>query len=64
MRKLSNFFDVSQLEMAPEAPGAKPKVKLSKEQVEAFKERKQVQKKQRLLARFVRALFVCLGGGR
>ncbi len=54
MRKLANFFDVSQLEEAPGAgPGGnKPRPKLTKEQVEAFKARKQQQKKQRLLARY------------
>ncbi len=50
MRKLSNFFDVSQLEMAPDE-GPKKKVKLTREQIEAFKDKKQQQKKLRYLAR-------------
>jgi hypothetical protein len=52
MRKLSNFFDVSQLEVAPDAADSRrPKAPLTREQIAAFKERKQERKKQRLLAR-------------
>lgn len=60
MRKLSNFFDVSQLEVAPEEPNRK-KVKITKKQVEQFKEKKKHQKVTRMIKRLVIfSRLVCL----